>query len=128
MGTTFPTSLPGSKLHNWLCHPNGETCPDGCDTLADPVRLAAYFDARERAENPLPPKCGHNCEATYALDCRACRGGCECHDGYPEERYDRGMAPMFGIARVPRIERRGGCTGGFIVRALDGWGSGGQRP
>lgn len=24
--------------------------------------------------------------------------------------------------------KRGGCTGGFITRALDGWGSGGQRP
>ena len=28
--------------HRWLCHPNGEECPDGCDVQADPYRLQTY--------------------------------------------------------------------------------------
>jgi hypothetical protein len=30
------------REHNWLCHPNGERCPDGCDAAPDPERLAIY--------------------------------------------------------------------------------------
>lgn len=28
--------------HNWLCHPNGEACPDGCDIRPDPKRVRVY--------------------------------------------------------------------------------------
>lgn len=28
--------------HRFLCHPNDEECPDGCDVPADPARLREY--------------------------------------------------------------------------------------
>lgn len=31
-----------SELHEFLCHPDGEECPDGCDAEAIPERLALY--------------------------------------------------------------------------------------
>ena len=38
-------AVPGSGdtlHHNWLCHPNGEVCPDGCDIRPDPKRVRVY--------------------------------------------------------------------------------------
>jgi hypothetical protein len=40
--TGYPTWEEVARDHRWLCHPNGEPCPDGCDTAADPKRLAEY--------------------------------------------------------------------------------------
>lgn len=31
-----------SFAHRWLCHEGNGKCPDGCDTKADPRRLALY--------------------------------------------------------------------------------------
>lgn len=36
-----PESDPAA-VHAWLCHPDGQTCLDGCDVPADPERLAIY--------------------------------------------------------------------------------------
>jgi len=33
--------------HQWLCHPNGEVCPDGCDIRADSERVAFYHSEME---------------------------------------------------------------------------------
>lgn len=35
---------PTAVVHDYLCHPDGEPCPDGCDVVADPERLATYQD------------------------------------------------------------------------------------
>ena len=32
--------------HMWLCHPDDHTCPDGCDTHADPQRRQMYESIR----------------------------------------------------------------------------------
>ena len=37
-----PVPKTNPEQHNWLCHPRGEPCPDGCDAPADPVRLRVY--------------------------------------------------------------------------------------
>jgi len=37
--------FPGSAdalHHNWLCHPSGDTCEDGCDVRPDLKRLEVY--------------------------------------------------------------------------------------
>lgn len=34
--------------HRFLCHADGRPCPDGCDTLADPIALATLNEAERR--------------------------------------------------------------------------------
>lgn len=34
-----------AMAHDFLCHPEGAACPDGCDLGADPGRLEAYEEA-----------------------------------------------------------------------------------
>lgn len=31
-----------ASAHDWLCHPDGSACPDGCAATPDPARLHAY--------------------------------------------------------------------------------------
>lgn len=41
-------AMKGASLgawHDWLCHPNGEECPDGCEVSADRERLDAMIKA-----------------------------------------------------------------------------------
>lgn len=42
------------EWHDWLCHPNGEVCPDGCDQRADRERLDAMLLAEGVEPEPEP--------------------------------------------------------------------------
>jgi hypothetical protein len=58
MHDVHPGDLPPdddlAAAHAWLCHPEGEDCPDGCDVTADPSRLARYQASTDRP--PAPKK------------------------------------------------------------------------
>ena len=54
-----------AAAHQFLCHPGGEECPDGCEISADPGRLAIW-NALERETQGWWCEChDHPAEPTY---------------------------------------------------------------
>jgi hypothetical protein len=55
-------AMPASRLHDYLCHPYGDKCPDGCATPPNSERVCAYNmsleecdDVHERPTIPATP-------------------------------------------------------------------------